>query len=339
MTVALINAPATVALEGVTVRGNDSGLVIFGDSSAVSSTVTLTTVAAASHTGIGIAVIADTVTATDLTATQNNSGMVLVADTLLIGTGLGAVGNNAVGIVAGPAEVRLASSVAQDNRIGFILRGEHVVLEDCTATGNGPAGVEPSEGAGFWVAATQLDASGNAATGNAVGWFFDDADPFGRPGLVGTAAPFALPSRAPGGAVPGQRLTLLRTNTAGSTAASMRVRLRDQGRLNISCSDFIDNVPPGFDLLTSHVVEAGANYWDSVSGPTHPLNPGGMGDAIRDGANGGSGTVQYAGFLGALATDDDCVTTSVVEVPALGPIGLGMLVLALAAAAVLRLGR
>jgi hypothetical protein len=64
-----------------------------------------------------------------------------------------------------------------------------------------------------------------------------------------------------------------------------------------------------------------------------------MGDAIRDGANGGSGTVQYAGFLGARATDDDCVTTSVVEVPALGPIGLGMLVLALAAAAVLRLGR
>jgi hypothetical protein len=119
----------------------------------------------------------------------------------------------------------------------------------------------------------------------------------------------------------------------------MQVRLRDQGLLSVACSDFLGNSPPGLDLATDHTVDARFNFWGDPSGPTHPSNPGGTGDAIRDGANGGAGTVLFGGFLGAPATDEDCPRVALVEVLALGPLGLGLLALALAVTALARLRR
>ena len=48
---------------------------------------------------------------------------------------------------------------------------------------------------------------------------------------------------------------------------------------------------------TPGTVEAADNWWGSASGPTHPSNPNGTGDLIKDGANGGAGTVNFTPFL------------------------------------------
>jgi hypothetical protein len=40
-------------------------------------------------------------------------------------------------------------------------------------------------------------------------------------------------------------------------------------------------------------IDAEGNWWGHTSGPTHPSNPGGAGDTVVDGANGGTGAVDF----------------------------------------------
>jgi hypothetical protein len=50
-------------------------------------------------------------------------------------------------------------------------------------------------------------------------------------------------------------------------------------------------------VIADAIINAAHNFWGAASGPTHPNNPGGSGDPIVDGANGGSGTVIFDPFL------------------------------------------
>lgn len=291
-------------------------------------------------TEFGILVFCHQLTASDLASTQNNDGIVLSVLNRLEATELGAIGNAESGIAAFASELRMSSSVAAQNRTGMVLGGNLVVLEGSTASNNGPAGPELFDGAGFAILANRLEASGNTASGNEVGWIFDEQDPFATVEARTRGVPGALAARFAsrgGGPLPPQRLTLRHTTTEGNLAASIEVRLRAAGSLSIGCSDFFDNSPPGLDAQTDHTVDARFNFWGHLSGPDHPGNPGGTGDPIQDGDNGGFGTVLFGGFLIHSATDEDCPVVAVVEVPALGPLGLVLLTLVLACAGVRRL--
>jgi len=328
--VAVGDGVATFAVRDVTVRGNQTGLVVTAATATTSATGTVDDVDAASNANLGVVVQCDAVTASALTATQNGLGIAILGKNLISATGLIATANAEGGIAVVAPEVRLASSVADGNLRGIGVGGDRVVLEGCTATNNGPPGPDPFDGAGFVVAARLLDAHGNTASGNQVGWIFDDEDP-----LATTVSRQSIE----GGAPPPQRLAMLRTLTEGNLAASMRVRLREAGRLTVGCSSFVANAPPGLELLTDHTVDARSNFWGAPSGPSHPGNPGGTGDGIRDAANGGAGSVLYAGFLAAPPTDSDCPALPILDVPALGPAGLYLMAALLALAGVRRLVR
>ncbi len=107
----------------------------------------------------------------------------------------------------------------------------------------------------------------------------------------------------------------------------------------VHCSNLRGNLPgAGLHLAGGDAADARANFWGDPSGPTHPGNPGGLGDLVRDGANGGAGAVDYSGFLAAEATPGDCIDPIALEIPAAGGAGLALLatLLALAGLAALR---
>ncbi len=73
--------------------------------------------------------------------------------------------------------------------------------------------------------------------------------------------------------------------------------------IRVSNSNIIGNTLAGLNLDTGDddaAVDARGNYWGSASGPVHPLNPGGTGDAVADGVNvieDSIGTVSFLPFL------------------------------------------
>ena len=54
-------------------------------------------------------------------------------------------------------------------------------------------------------------------------------------------------------------------------------------------------------LLNGLVVDAEGNWWGDASGPTHPSNPSGSGDAIIDGFSGGFGAVDFDPWIDTIA--------------------------------------
>ena len=95
----------------------------------------------------------------------------------------------------------------------------------------------------------------------------------------------------------------------------------------IGCSDLTGNTSAGVQLAQGTSLDAPANWWGDPTGPTHPGNPGGSGDAVLDGATGDAGSVDYGGFLAQPATADDCPegVPGPVGVPMLGRAGLVLL--------------
>jgi hypothetical protein len=91
---------------------------------------------------------------------------------------------------------------------------------------------------------------------------------------------------------------------ANGIGADLRVEASGQARL--SCSDFTGNTMAGAALTLGSELDARGNYWNDPSGPDHPQNPGGSGDAVLDGASGAVGTVDFGDFLAQPATEADC---------------------------------
>jgi hypothetical protein len=79
----------------------------------------------------------------------------------------------------------------------------------------------------------------------------------------------------------------VRINAVLSTDTSSRI----YG--NILCS----NTASGLRLLANIALNAEANWWGDPSGPMHPGNPGGLGNAVIDGSNGGAGSVDFTPFI------------------------------------------
>ena len=119
----------------------------------------------------------------------------------------------------------------------------------------------------------------------------------------------------------------------------MQVALRPEAEVRISCSDFVGNGSAGLALFTDNEVEATSDFWGDPSGPTHPANPGGSGDAIHDAAAGFAGTVSFLPFLQVDATAADCPRVEPLEIPAAGPSGLAVLAVLLVLVVLARLRR
>ena len=108
------------------------------------------------------------------------------------------------------------------------------------------------------------------------------------------------------------------------------------GEYVLRCNDVARN-GDGLVVTAPAIVEAEENYWGSPTGPTHPSNPAGTGDTIRDAANGGSGTVDFEPFLTIPASQSgQCVVR---PAPLLDRRGLLALLLGLFVLASLRLAR
>jgi hypothetical protein len=350
-----LGAGATFALSGVTATANEQGVLALPVDPDELATGVLFGVVATGSQGVGIAIMAGRLTAALVTAAGNGStGAAFLVSQSLDATTVSATANAGLGIGAaspGSADIDLESSVATGNQTGFLVNGGRVRLEGCTASGNGPSSSEPFAGVGFVVSADSLEAEGDFAVGNEIGWVFSDFEFSVAPELAGDEAPLGWdPGRlaptllvprlgAGGGPTVPQWLVVRTSRTEGNALASMQASLREEGRLTVACSDFAGNGPSGLELATDNTVDARANFWGNPSGPTHPGNPGGSGDVVRDAVAGASGEVGYSPFLAGPATAEDCPVAAVAEIPALGPAGLALFALLTAGAALARMRR
>lgn len=98
------------------------------------------------------------------------------------------------------------------------------------------------------------------------------------------------------------------------------------GLISLTCNDIAGNAAGLVLGEDAGNVVAQSNFWGDPSGPTHPTNPGGVGDSIEDAANGGAGNALFTPFLRASASaSGSCLK----QAPALGAKPIGFLVLAL----------
>lgn len=280
---------------------------------------------------------------------NQDAGIVAGAETLLFDD-VTATGNGGTGITALAVDTRLVDCRSAGNLTGFLTTGERVTLLGCSATANGPFGGGTFDGNGFVLAQVdRVEIADALALDNDFGWLILDlAAPVAPAGvdleaarreLERLAAGLPRRPRVQGGAAP-QEISIVTSRTEGSTGASMQLALREQGTLSVRCSDFVANGSAGLALFTDNEVDARGSFWRDPSGPTHPNNPAGTGDAIHDAAGGFAGTVLFDPFLEAPASASDCLLPGeALEIPTVGPGGLLLLALALALAAWLLIGR
>ena len=120
---------------------------------------------------------------------------------------------------------------------------------------------------------------------------------------------------------------LIETANVEFNGTGLRIQIERDDFAAVYCSNFIGNTEAGLELAQGSALPAGANFWDSATGPTHPGNPNGTGDQVVDFANGGTGDVNYSGFLSQPATDAECpeLLIEAVPVPALSQYGIVLL--------------
>lgn len=320
---------ATLAADTVVATGNRSGIYVFTPAPEFGTVLS--------------------VTLRDGEANDNlEDGVIVGADRARLER-VTASGNAETGIYALALDTTLLGCRVADNREGILATGDFVRIADCRAAGNGPAGGGTFEGYGFiLVEAGRVSVVDSYALGNDLGWLLLDLDAAPAAGFDADALLRSLPegmaryldrSAPQSPEAPSHLFTFQTTRTEASLGASMQIGLRLDAEVRIGCSNFIGNGPAGLALLTDNLVEATPNYWGDPSGPTHPGNPGGVGDAVHDAAAGFAGTVLFDPFLEAEATAGDCPTTPVQEIPTLGGTGLAALALALAFVAALVLRR
>jgi Ca2+-binding RTX toxin-like protein len=100
----------------------------------------------------------------------------------------------------------------------------------------------------------------------------------------------------------GGSLTIQNCDIGGNNLGLNLHGLDPGGNFSIQYNNIAANTH-GLNLWSDVEVNAKNNYWGASSGPTHPNNPMGAGDTIDDGANSGSGTVDFTPWLNALLKD------------------------------------
>ena len=188
-----------------------------------------------------------------------------------------------------------------------------VSISGCSTDGNGdtgfaiyargnvsinPSSAEGNSGGGFFISTFgDVTISNSSANGNIIDGFRIGVD--GDVSISGSSANgnsrygVALYSHgATGGVV--DNVTIQDCHIRGNGEDGIEFRdLLAGGTHLVNGSIICDNVASGLRLLSEVVLNAEGNWWGDASGPTHPTNPGGTGDAIIDGASDASGVVHF----------------------------------------------
>jgi len=225
-------------------------------------------------------------------------------------------------------DVNISDSNANDNDLGFdIIASEGVTINRSTADGNGTSGFVIFPGIPLFEA--PVPAVSTAASGNLL------PPDFVRQALDSNP-PRAQAEQSSVGAVNLTHVTA-RNNITDGISIELPITLTIQGsHIQGNGEDGIELLDPAADgvhqangniicdngvsglrvesseqqdsspdlllqLLNGLVVDAEGNWWGNVSGPTHPSNPGGSGDAIIDGFSGGFGAVDFDPWIDTIA--------------------------------------
>ena len=215
-------------------------------------------------------------------------------------------------------------------------------MQRCDANGNGGDGIDTHQGevggtpsAPSTVLISQVSATGNTDDG------IDTAASQGvtlldvcaamntSDGIVVKQHGAALSITA--AAVLGNRYGMGLTNTMAAPVSIMG-------------SDLSGNIVGGaVNEQIGAAIAAIGNFWGAATGPTHPANSGGSGDLVYDMANGATGTIDYAGFVGTPLLPSTCPErqggNAITAIPVMGSWGFLLLALLLCATALLTLRR
>ncbi len=185
-------------------------------------------------------------------------------------TGATANGNSDSGVaidgIFGNAAIS-DSGAANNGGDGFyVLAGGNLAVTNVTANDNSDEGfeIDDAEDATF----NGVTASGNESDGIDI-----------EPVEVDVDNLTVVNSRLESGVDDGFELSGL--DAAGTHAINA----------NIICANGADGLDQ--EVGSAATVGAGGNWWGAASGPTHPSNPSGTGDAVVDSSNGGGGTVDF----------------------------------------------
>ncbi|RFF29650.1 hypothetical protein [Wenzhouxiangella sediminis] len=317
----------------------NNGLAGIGVASSTGS-AQLDGVNAYDNAGPGIVLQAVSVDLDDAEALDNLNGVIVIADTADLQR---VVGSQSLPIPPNPP---LQGS-------GILVSANAAVLDDLQADDNPAAGLllTNAQNGG----ASQYELIGSQFDGNLDGIRIDAASPVDldiNEAFVtnNTGTGLALPqlgfgtfrdlevSGSPVGLAPtvvNQLVVETARFDGNGTGARFIVESGAQARL--TCSDFTGNTTTGAELAQGTALSARNNYWGDASGPTHPGNSGGTGDAVIDSANGGAGSVDFTGFLDQAASAAACIRGSVspVAVPTMNAVGRAVLVFAILAMALM----
>jgi hypothetical protein len=271
---------------------------------------------------------------------NDEAGLVLLGEDVLVTDSI--FSQNASGaLVGGLSSVTMTHSSASMNGgggtdplfdgLGFLTSSPSVTLTDLSSSDNLVAGLAMNGISGM---PSVIRVEGGAFSGNdrgitsqfaIEGLDLTLADVSVTANQVGISAPFVDNLMISNSTLEGNAVALVATLSENLLATGVDFRANGTGAqlellqgadATIRCSNFTANTSAtGLQLFSGGEVGAGNNFWDSQTGPTHPDNPAGQGEAVVDTANGGAGTVVFAPYLDELATPDNCGVGPVIEVP------------------------
>lgn len=306
------------------------------------ASVTIESSAASNNTGIygdGFEVkSAGGVTVTDSTANNNvgandNDGFD-VYDTVghVTVDGVTASGNSEQGIaVDTQGDIEVTQSDASGNGTDGLTLATNgsVDVSDTTASNNEGRGLSVSAAATATVTGSDLSTNmddGAGITASVVEVTNTIASGNAEDGLRIISGASVSIDRATlndnGFSLPGQRdgayitpangaitsFSVTNTLAAGNFASGIKVDDLAAASHVLRGNVFCNHVEEGFGLFSAGAsVDAEGNWWGVASGPLHPGNPGGTGDVLIDGANGGAGSADYDPWISTVnaALDGD----------------------------------
>ncbi len=112
-------------------------------------------------------------------------------------------------------------------------------------------------------------------------------------------------------------LNITDSATLANSGEGIRLRDLNAGTYSIDGNNIAGNTN-GIFSDSFGTIDASGSFWGNATGPTDPANPGGTGDSIIDGSNGGIGIVNFTPFLttpAPFAPDCTPVVTDLPDIP------------------------